>query len=265
MGRMNSTEPTPEMAELQDILMETARDIHSALEAEGIPYYVLGGAVIGCMRIGRLVPWDDDIDIAVWSEDIPEINRVMIEELDPDKYYYHVPSADTHPHVIAKCGDLERGLADRNAPFIDLFPISAYPSKRLRAAFYWLFTWGNVGSVWALDHFKSLTVHRALKWIPSFFGRLAEMTVNKDSDLTTIVSTEFMDYIFPRGYYGEPVMHAFEDTEVPLPKETDAMLTHMFGDYMTPPPEDQRKGSGGFPCSAYKDYKLYGENTGWEE
>ena len=36
--------------------------------------------------------------------------------------------------------------------------------------------------------------------------------------------------------------------------EADAMLTKLYGDYMTPPPEDKRTGAGGFPCSAYTEY-----------
>ena len=42
-------------------------------------------------------------------------------------------------------------------------------------------------------------------------------------------------------------MHKFEDTEMPIPKKWDEMLTSMYGDYMTPPPEDKRQGPQGIP------------------
>ena len=32
----------------------------------------------------------------------------------------------------------------------------------------------------------------------------------------------------------------FEDTEIPIVKNYDAYLTHLYGDYMTPPPEKER-------------------------
>ena len=34
----------------------------------------------------------------------------------------------------------------------------------------------------------------------------------------------------------------------------DEMLTSMYGDYMTPPPEDKRGGATGYPHRAYQDF-----------
>lgn len=233
------------------------KDVKKSLDNHGIQFYVHFGSALGAIRHNGFIPWDNDIDIAVWDEDIPRINHILKEELDSSKYYYHIPSADTHPHVIAKCSNLEEGLKTKEAPFIDLFPICRYPSTKTGSAFYWLFTWGNVGSIWVIDHISSLVLHKILKNIPLFFNKLAKLTVNENSNLTTIVSTEFINYVFPREYYGKPIVHVFEDTEVPLPSKTHDILAQMFGDYMTPPPEDRRSGASGFPCSVYKDYILY--------
>ena len=114
--------------------------------------------------------------------------------------------------------------------------------------------WGDVGSVWAIDHTDSVTLHRIVKWIPGVFERLADKLVEDDSEFSVVLATQFKEYIFPRDYYGTPIYHVFEDTEVPLPEKWDEILTAMFGDYMTPPPEDKRTGASGFPCGAYKDY-----------
>ena len=81
---------------------------------------------------------------------------------------------------------------------------------------------------------------------PNVFKRLADPTV--------IYATGFKDYIFRRKVYRRPIVHRFETTDAPLPERYDELLTSIFGDYMTPPPEEDRKGAGGFPCGAYKDY-----------
>lgn len=242
--------------DIQARLLSMYKDIRKILDAHGITFYVQYGTAIGVLRHKGFIPWDDDIDILVWEQDLPEVNRILSEELDSERYYYHLPSADTHPHVIFRGDDLERDLRDRKAPFIDIFPIDPYPDSKWRRPLANVLIWGNVGSIWAIDHVKSITLHRMLCWIPPVFKRLEIFISGWDSGTTVVYSTGFGHCIFRRECYGTPTWHPFEDSEAPLPCEIDAMLTHIFGDYMTPPPEDKRVGAGGFPCSVCKDYEM---------
>ena len=170
------------------------KDIKKILDKHGITFYIQYGTAIGALRHNGLIPWDDDID------------------------------ADTHPHVIWKGDDFEQSLMDRKAPFIDLFPIDPYPSTRPRQILANAMIWGNAGTIWAIDHIRSIRLHKLLCWMPDFFKKLELWSVNKDSDLTVVFSTGFAHCIFPSDYYGTPTMHVFEDTEAPLPHEIHKML-----------------------------------------
>jgi len=46
--------------------------------------------------------------------------------------------------------------------------------------------------------------------------------------------------IMPKSWYGNGVELPFEDTSVLCPFEYDKVLTQLYGDYMTPPPESER-------------------------
>lgn len=244
--------------EIQSILLEMYKDIKKVLDAHGIRFYIQYGTAIGAVRHNGFIPWDDDIDILVWEEDLPEINRVLAEELDRSKYYYHIPTADTHPHVIWRGDDFEASIKNRTAPFIDLFPIDPYPKGRIRQKIADILIWGNVGTIWAIDFLNNIPVHRIVMWIPEIFKRMQLMVCEKDTDMTVVYSTGFSHCIFRKDLYGDGVQHVFEDSEAPLPDGWDEMLTHIFGDYMTPPPEDKRTGAGGFPCGLWKDYVING-------
>ena len=44
----------------------------------------------------------------------------------------------------------------------------------------------------------------------------------------------------PKEWYGEPRYVPFEDGEYPVPQQAERLLTRIYGDYMTPPPESER-------------------------
>ncbi|MCQ2071010.1 MAG: LicD family protein [archaeon] len=244
------------MNDVQTVLLEMYKDIAKVLDENGIRYYLNYGSAIGALRHDGFIPWDDDIDITVWDEDIPLIKKCLTEQLDQSKYYYHDSKADTHPHVVFRTENFEEDLKSQRAPFIDFFPLVKYPSKKVRAKLSWMTIWGIHVSITLLDKIKSVWLYRHLLWVPKVFDRLSRLMINEDSDIAVAYTTGFARELFPAEWYGKGIRHKFEDTEVPLPDEYDKLLTSIFGDYMTPPPEDKRRGAGGYPLSIYKDYLL---------
>ena len=56
--------------------------------------------------------------------------------------------------------------------------------------------------------------------------------------------TEAGMYMFPREWFDEYIILPFEGIEVRVSKYYHEYLTYIYGDYMTPPPIDQRKSEG---------------------
>jgi lipopolysaccharide cholinephosphotransferase len=47
--------------------------VHNALISNGIPYIASGGTLIGAARHKGIIPWDNDIDIAIYEKDVPTV------------------------------------------------------------------------------------------------------------------------------------------------------------------------------------------------
>lgn len=237
-------------------LLEMYKDVASVLQKHGILFFIHYGTAIGALRHDGFIPWDNDIDLVVREEDLPEVNKILSSELDQSRYFYHIPTADTHPHVVYRSEDFEKDLKERRSPFIDIFVLEKYPRSFGRRHLVNFCVWNEVIFIVLVDHMRSLAMHRLFSRIPRWFERRAKNLTPPDTDMTTVYSTTFKDDIFPASYFEDVFMHRFEDTEVPLPKGIDEALTSLFGDYMTPPPEDKRHGANGFPCSVLKDYRM---------
>ena len=52
--------------------------------------------------------------------------------------------------------------------------------------------------------------------------------------------------VMHRDWFGEPVLHTFENTQYNIPQNYDAILTACYGDYMQLPPEEKRVAHHGF-------------------
>ena len=241
------------MNEVQSRLLKMYVDIKRSLDGHGIRFYGGFGTALGAVRHDGFIPWDDDIDLMVWEEDLPRVAQALKADLDPDVYYYHESTCDDHPHVICMEGG-EESIRDRTALFIDIFPLKPYPDGMFRKAVENAAIQGDNVAIYVLDRIGSDSIHRMLSWTHRFFYKLADMASGPGCGKVTVRSTTFKDFIFPREYLGVPVPHVFEDEEMPLPQEWDLILTSTYGDYMTPPPEGKRKGAAGFPCCAYRDY-----------
>ena len=178
----------------QKALLSMYKDIKEILERSGITFYCHFGTALGAVRHSGFIPWDSDIDLVVWERDMPEVDRILGRELDPAEYYYHIPSADNHPHVISMEKGAD-GLKNRDAPFIDIFPISDYPSGKARSIAADAMIWCDNISVFVLDRIKSPALHRSLRWTNRAFLKLAHMASGRGCGLTTIYSTQFKEYI----------------------------------------------------------------------
>lgn len=57
-------------------LYRTMATIHDIFTKHKIPYWVTGGTLLGAVRHGGMIPWDDDLDICMMLKDVPKLKKL---------------------------------------------------------------------------------------------------------------------------------------------------------------------------------------------
>lgn len=84
-----------------DILRIMMKIVDEVLIASKIEYFIEGGTLLGCVRDGDIIPWDDDIDIGVMTYDwakminvLSRLNNTEPFEYEDKKYYINFIQKD---------------------------------------------------------------------------------------------------------------------------------------------------------------------------
>lgn len=123
-------------------LYRTMKFIHDTFVKHKIQYWLSFGTLLGAMRHGGVIPWDDDGDICVMKKDIPKLAKL-------------VPYFKKHGYTLEKVDiedDEEKGKAcakvknscdwfishkSRNSLGIDVFVMTSDKEKITYANPYW--------------------------------------------------------------------------------------------------------------------------------
>ncbi len=230
--------------------------IDSVCKKHDIQYWLDGGTLLGAVRHGGFIPWDDDIDIAMMKPDFERFLEVAQSDL-PDNLFLQTPKTDPGVNSpVAKIRDLNslyiEDMEDFSADyqkglFVDIFPMIDYPN--VGASFVKRYAKGISTSYAILHkpHYYSLRMFGEFFWFGMKYylyrGIWAMASLFKPK------SPYFSNILINNGY---GIYHRrdltfplstinFEGKPFPAPCDTDAYLKDLYKNYMEIPPESKRK------------------------
>ena len=254
--------------EYQSVLLGVFRAFYSYCKKNGIRMYLGGGTALGALRHGGFIPWDDDIDVFISREDREKLSRLAGENpwIDEEKRYRILPPA-TFPSVYpffkvidAKTLVYEKNIAKKYATgvWIDVFCLSYWADDERTArrqfkrfSFYNTMNKVVIGGNYRTRKYRFLEIFAfPVRMLLLLFGMDSGYWCRKVIALDRYESGEYMGNVtfpdsFEREHYRAEWFEGTTDTVFEgIPCVTfgnvDAVLTHFYGDYMTPPPEDRR-------------------------
>lgn len=247
---------------LTDILAEFDR----VCRKNGLSYTVFAGTLLGAVRHKGIIPWDDDIDVAMPRKDYEKLLRLSKTEFN-EQYFLQTPETDKGYHkAFAKLRNshtteipyVDAAFSYNHGVFIDIFPLDSVTddpqklAKQLSAMKFWAkilhFTGRLDSGIGPLGLSGMKKVMYYLLVIPSKMGLLTSKKVfrkyNKlcamyEEQETRCIgaiafSFESPRFIYDRADYSKTIELPFETIKVCAPMNYDSILRKSYGEYMTP-------------------------------
>lgn len=256
------------IAELQDTMLDILKYTIKLCEDHNLTYWITAGTLLGAIRHGGFIPWDDDLDIYMPRSDYEKLWR-LYRKKRAGKYvlcrttkshnYHHrvmqmVNTETTFIHARCKNDNIEHGV------YIDIIPLDVCPNDKLHQLLQMFHA-----SIFSIYNIQCKPEYNGNKIMEIITGIMLTLVPSKklrykiwksaekrmlvysfspkykNSEYLKVITSTMneLKHPFRKEWFGSKKM-AFEDIEVNVPSNADAYLKIMYGDYMVLPPENKR-------------------------
>lgn len=224
-----------------DILVEFDR----ICKKHSIPYFLYGGTLLGAIRHQGFIPWDDDLDVAMYRKDYDKLMKILPLELsesfalqtnDTDKnyFYFFAKIRDKKSYLEEFCG-YDRFFKEKGV-FIDIFP---FEKQQMWAHLFAELAQGHCYKILRTSQNDKIAIKKvkAITAINRYFTYpilrfISQITGGKRFTYSYGIPfhIEYKEnYIFPL------TTCTFEGREFPIPNKSHEILTMQYGNYMQIP------------------------------
>lgn len=248
------------LRELRETELELLKHFAAFCRRENITFFLSNGTLLGAVKYGGFIPWDDDIDVLVPRRDYERLISIY-----PDSARYRLFSCSRcacYRFPFAKLCDMTTEKREENVdnglPLgvdIDIFPLDSWATDACRQARKmerqrkWLtfFKCRRAISVNPLKRLVKSTVLRLGRPLCAPMARRMDRLAGKQgtghgpSYLGCVVWCIYgRREILPAEVFSSAVSVCFEGEQFPAPVGYEQYLHSLYGDYLSDPPETER-------------------------
>lgn len=230
-------------------MLEEILFIDEICKKNNITYFLCGGSALGAIRHHGFIPWDDDMDIALYEKDWKKLCNILIK-MQHEKYVLHCQQTDFNyvfafPKFRERIGDLLGGKPARGKLYkykgvgVDIFCIAHDTITTNKATSF--IRGVLLNRMYKINNSLLRKVVTRVNWIMwrliAYIIRIFCNLGKKNSDYYFAVGQGFPDEYFPPEDILPVNFVDFEGVKLPVPKDADKYLTRRYGNWQELPNE----------------------------
>ena len=249
--------------------MKTLKFLAEICRQYDIRWWLSSGTLLGAARHKGFIPWDDDIDIVMLRKDYCRLEKIL-RNLESDEYFFQSMRTDVeYINIFSKLRRKSgsRDAKDRRNAFykykgvgLDIFAIEK--TNRLSAVIA-KFLYHNIQ--YPTSYIKAAWIRRPLVRLVEalHLGLIFPLLriigkINFTGEYHYVLGTGWPRHTFHMKYTFPLTTAEFEGEQMPVPKDMDAYLTNVFGDWRSLPSDDVIRKS--IHCSEYRE-EIFGTDA----
>lgn len=244
------------LREYQEEELKILKEVKEILYSKNINFFLIGGTLLGAIRHGGFIPWDDDIDIGIMRKDFEILEKELEKENNKLIKYFSIGKNKYQTEPIGRVY-LKAEIKNENIKkIVDIFPIDNIPQNKFLQKIHYL-----ISEIYRLTIYKKPAKNRGvlinnlskiiLKILPEIILRMIEKVTYKFMTSLKLKNTKYVANIFgakgyfkeimPREYIETSVLWKFEGEDFYIPRNWDKYLQWLYGNYMELPPKELQK------------------------
>lgn len=252
-----------QLRQIQLIELEMLIEVDRICKKCGIKYNIIAGTLLGAVRHGGFIPWDDDADVAMLRPEYEKFRKACQTELDKTRFVFQ-DHRNTKGYrwgygKMRRKNTLFLREHQEHMPyfqgiFIDIFPLDSVPDNYFLRSLQNLecfcvrkILWSRVGKVAEKKIWKR-QMYEILDKIPEreifrYYYRMIRCANKRKTRMVRILMfpTPNNEYGYYRSWYENSADIVFEGYTFQGIKDYDNYLSFKFGEYMKLPPIEMRK------------------------
>lgn len=251
---------------------EILKEIDRICKDNGIKYFLTGGSLLGAVRYGKSIPWDDDLDIGMLREDFEKFRKICPFEIDKTRFAYASYTTEENCHYLFDKIRLKNTYFStkfssqyriEDGVFVDVFVYDTTSPVRKKQNLHINLVKTAIRFLnlrWTGKADRSMNGYMMTRLIKPFIMRIPFKTLHRFSDkMLKLYNGKNSDFLidgtglninkgaFRREYIENLTEIDFEGMCVPVPEKYDEFLKHVYGEnYMSEPHLYQRTGTHDF-------------------
>lgn len=252
-----------QLRQLQLTELEMLIEVDRICKKCGIKYNIIAGTLLGAVRHGGFIPWDDDADIAMLRPEYEKFRKACKTELDQTRFVFQ-DHRNTKGYrwgygKIRRKDTLFLREHQEHMPyfqgvFIDIFPLDSVPDnyilrsiKNFECFCVRKILWAKVGKIadrkWYMRQWYALLDKIPERMVFSHYHKMIKKASKQKTRMVRILMfpTPNNEYGYYRCWYENSDDTVFEDVTFRGIKDYDSYLSFKFGEYMELPAVESRK------------------------